>query len=616
MEPIDGNKNPATESCGLRPEDHTGIAAHSPSSERVLDFTIAPVQGFVGQARRTRDFWAGSYLISYLTAHAIKAVLEVGATDHNETAAQTGSRIIFPHVDDDPLLAAVMGTATPQSWTDEGARIASLPNRFSAECYDPAAAGEAAAQAVKEVWRDLALAVWKAVRARLIRSFRYSDVLPELACEDCLPPTWSRQVENHWELYWVAGAGPSGVDQRKNWRQMHMFDETGEVCTMCGERVVAFGAELPRWQARQIWHGAGGIIDSVNSEGSSDKWDLALDPDQKERLCAVCMVKRIFPYIAREAIGWPVPVSFPSTHDLARRPGEKASSDAEDLALPYYAILFMDGDSMGKHLSSKPERTGQISKAISDFSRAVPQIVEREYHGRVVYAGGDDVLALLPVDEALDCAVRLRRAFEGSSKSSGVPMTISASILCVHAKSPLQAAFAAAHRLLDDIAKEGIGRDAFVIQVRKRGGSPLTIAKPWEGKSCHGAAERNDGPGWAERIDELSGQIFDSDGEGYSSRFLYSAAELLEPFARPAKECGSEGPSFEAANMIPVLAAEYLRGPGALLQIDWDESVRRMTELYDLCRWEPRESGKIRDRALQPDALPMVRFLAEAKGVK
>jgi len=68
--------------------------------------------------------------------------------------------------------------------------------------------------------------------------------------------------------------------------------------------------------------------------------------------------------------------------------------------------------------------------------------------------------------------------------------------------------------------------------------------------------------------------------------------------------------------MIPVLAAEYLRGPGALLEIDWDESVRRMTELYDLCRWEPRESGKIRDHILQPEALPIVRFLAEAKGVK
>ncbi|HHY62363.1 MAG TPA: hypothetical protein GYA11_05195, partial [Firmicutes bacterium] len=44
---------------------------HQPHPERILDFTIAPVQGFVGQARRTRDFWAGSYLISYLTAHAI-----------------------------------------------------------------------------------------------------------------------------------------------------------------------------------------------------------------------------------------------------------------------------------------------------------------------------------------------------------------------------------------------------------------------------------------------------------------------------------------------------------------------------------------------------------------
>ncbi len=607
MEPIGRDKNSVSASCGL---------GHQPHPERILDFTIAPVQGFVGQARRTRDFWAGSYLISYLTAHAINAVLQAGPCLPGQTPEQNANRIIFPHIDDDPLLAAVMGRATPQSGSDEGARIASLPNRFSAECHDPVSAGKAAAQAVQSAWQSLALEVWKTVCNRLRRSFRYSELLPELACQDSLPPTWSRQIENHWELYWVAGAGPSGVDQRKNWRQMHMFDETGEVCTMCGERVIAFGAELPRWQARQIWHGAGGVIESINGESGSGGWALALDPDQKERLCAVCMVKRLFPYIAQEAIGWPVPVSFPSTHDLACRPGEKASSDSGDLAFPYYAILFMDGDSMGKHLSSNPERTGQISRAISGFSRAVPQIVEREYHGKVVYAGGDDVLALLPVDEALNCAVRLRRMFVESSKLAEVPMTISAAILCVHVKSPLQAALATAHQLLDDVAKEGIGRDAFVIEVRKRGGSPLVVAKPWEDNSRCGAVNRKDRQTWAERIDELSGQIFGSEDEGYSSRFLYSAAELLEPFARSVKEHGVEGPAFEAADMIPVLAAEYLRGPGALLEIDWDESVRRMTELYDLCRWEPRESGKIRDHILQPEALPIVRFLAEAKGVK
>ncbi len=37
----------------------------------ILQFTLGPVQGFVAQARRTRDFWAGSFLLSYLTGKAM-----------------------------------------------------------------------------------------------------------------------------------------------------------------------------------------------------------------------------------------------------------------------------------------------------------------------------------------------------------------------------------------------------------------------------------------------------------------------------------------------------------------------------------------------------------------
>ena len=37
-------------------------------------FSIGPVQGFLAQARRTRDFWAGSFLLSWLSGVAMLAV--------------------------------------------------------------------------------------------------------------------------------------------------------------------------------------------------------------------------------------------------------------------------------------------------------------------------------------------------------------------------------------------------------------------------------------------------------------------------------------------------------------------------------------------------------------
>ncbi len=46
-----------------------------------LHFTFGPVQEFVSEARKTADLWTGSYLISYLAAHAIAGVLEAGAEE-------------------------------------------------------------------------------------------------------------------------------------------------------------------------------------------------------------------------------------------------------------------------------------------------------------------------------------------------------------------------------------------------------------------------------------------------------------------------------------------------------------------------------------------------------
>ena len=43
-------------------------------------FTMGPVQEFVAQARRTRDFWAGSFLLSWLSAVAMREVRHQGGT--------------------------------------------------------------------------------------------------------------------------------------------------------------------------------------------------------------------------------------------------------------------------------------------------------------------------------------------------------------------------------------------------------------------------------------------------------------------------------------------------------------------------------------------------------
>ena len=46
------------------------------SNMNILNFSIGPVQGFIARARKTRDFWAGSFLLSYLAGQAMAVILE------------------------------------------------------------------------------------------------------------------------------------------------------------------------------------------------------------------------------------------------------------------------------------------------------------------------------------------------------------------------------------------------------------------------------------------------------------------------------------------------------------------------------------------------------------
>ncbi|MQX37565.1 type III-B CRISPR-associated protein Cas10/Cmr2 [Roseospira navarrensis] len=56
-----------------------------------------------------------------------------------------------------------------------------------------------------------------------------------------------------------------------------------------------------------------------------------------------------------------------------------------------------------------------ISRALGQFShRIVPWVVEQEFSGVLIYAGGDDVLCLAPADEAIPLAARLHQLFSAA----------------------------------------------------------------------------------------------------------------------------------------------------------------------------------------------------------
>ncbi len=568
-------------------------------------FTIGPVQGFVAQARRTRDIWTGSYLLSYLAGRAMTAIVHKGAD------------IVFPSIQNDPLFKAIIGADTPTTKDAPAARIGSLPNRFKATAEVPKSSAEAAMVAIKEAWEKIA---GKALE-------KLETTANGLVTEETRK-IWNRQIkiENQWEIAWVVeseGDDGSCLDQRKNLRSHFSEEEPGEKCTLCGERqALSKGEKESRNDVKKWWKD---VADEFNGEKG-----FHFLRDGRERLCAICTTKRIFPLVANEAIGWPVYHNYPSTAYMCAidwltvalekaKAGDKkvvealgkfieaanaadvpydeentinqipwirefvkdhhkwksvfqfrgdvffpdsiknekdfpikATANRKDLVeklkaftdaagskpTPFYAVLLMDGDNMGKLLSSFPNEQGNISKALAIFTSKVENIVETQHDGKLIYASGDDVFAFLPLDTALNCAKELKKAYMDAFEimALNVPgASISAGIVYAHMNTALRAVVRDVHNLLDKTAKDEMGRDAFAVRVWKRGGAILTFGKKWE----------KNGSDWVCAATALKDALYKGE---YSKGFLYRVTELLEILN-----------TLNYDGQVKLLTAEYLK---------------------------------------------------------
>lgn len=220
----------------------------------------------------------------------------------------------------------------------------------------------------------------------------------------------------------------------------------------------------------------------------------------------------------------------------------------------YYALLLMDGDKMGAILSAdtqtnttisyrdsfhpkihsgfdkqaqnnnqifdygqqmralSPGRHLAISGALNDFSLTVARhVIEEEFLGKLIYAGGDDVFAMMPVADLLPAMCRLRETYSGvpSDEDSldyksflskdknqlrckngfaylngrlmrmmGRHATASCGAVIAHHQAPLSAVRREL-QLAEKRAKNEGGRNAFSITIIKRSGGSLYITDKW-----------------------------------------------------------------------------------------------------------------------------------------
>lgn len=577
----------------------------------MLVFSITPVQGFIAKARKLRDYWTGSVLLSWLAFEGIRWVVENLGPDH----------ILYPSLIDQYLVNEYLSKnwhISKNYFLNNQATIASFPNKFlllipfskSKDIADDIQAH------IKKEWGKIVDLTHNKISEVLQLDQNKKQYLKEL---------FDRQTQSFWEFQWASvsmlkkenyetirnllheknyknqfdllnkflelvkdkGYDKSGIGTlysvshalcqsalaaTKTKKQILRQEEPGEKCHLCGEFEVLHLEKYDKNMSAKEYN----EITKKFWQNFKSSWKIDTDFKENEKLCSICTIKRLAYKILRDKKDhilhstFKKSENFPSTtymalYDYFLR--EKIVNDDKKIEIAnkiheesndtkvtdrYYAILMMDGDKMGelvngisiastwesiihpsivKKLKSGtieanysnnwqiifkelPKRNltpaihAAISESLGDFAVYGVSSIVKKYGGKLIYAGGDDVCAVMPVSTAIDAAEEISQYYKSYYKliykddlneikikdiendfqiekgklsinlGKGDKISISAGILICHHKADLSFMIQEAHTLLEKKAKNEGGRDSVAIQLKKRsGGDRFFVSK-------------------------------------------------------------------------------------------------------------------------------------------
>ncbi|MBM4164572.1 MAG: type III-B CRISPR-associated protein Cas10/Cmr2 [Lentisphaerae bacterium] len=629
----------------------------------LLLFQLGPVQDFIAQARSTRDLWSGSYLISWLMAHAIKAVTDEIGPDAVIFPSLRGNGI-FDALHKDTYYAKPWktgdGGATETTWErlkkDKGgwANMAdwlltpTLPNRFFA-IVPHGRGAELAAKAHASLTGELGTvseavwawvldhggkAAWKARWNAQIAAFPQVAwaVQPWLDRETCLAAT-EQLAKNEDDPVGVAGRilsmldlGEKRISEGDRDRRYYTSDAKDRLNNpglLWSAHYALLDAKLAeRRNTRDFaqWNPVGdaAVKDSLSGKdecmGDEAFW-VELTKAHKDlftaashRYGAMNLIKRLWcrpdavAYLPQK-LGLDTAVvnkalRADSTQEIAAR--NASGSGVPGPVSPYIAVLALDGDEMGKWVSGAktpqllkqlapqakayltangatglsrlltPSYHLQFSEALANFAMYQARTVVEHYDGELIYAGGDDVLAILPSTRAIACAQALRDAFRTDFADGrlfpGSRSEVSVGIAIGHQNAPLQMLVREAQKA-EKRAKGVYGRAALAISLYKRSGETIEWGCKWESNAL-----------------ELMREITTLNKEGkLSGRFPYALAALLQPYAL-------DRPDTDLVAMLPVIQTDVrhvLSRQGSGLSPQELESLAHAIDAYLAVCWSP-----------------------------
>ena len=285
--------------------------------------------------------------------------------------------------------------------------------------------------------------------------------------------------------------------------------------------------------------------------------------------------------------------------DLATRLQKKGDPESKKkyfgLGEPerYYAILVADGDRMGKVISTREDKEQHLSFSakLSEFADHAREIIKK-HNGCMVYSGGDDVLAFLPLDCCLQAARELHEYFANLLKDYNVKdnksdneqsPTLSVGIAIGHSMEPLEDLLKFG-REAEKAAKNGKSihdeRDGLAVHLYPRSGSPIKIREKWRPKGEDGLDERL--LAWAEL--HFNDQLPDS--------AAYDMHELAEDYRN--WDISSEQRKNERKQLIADYVMQLLMGEESQFIGNLPSAEKDANELAEYCykNWDVSSEEK------------------------
>lgn len=480
----------------------------------LLAIEIGPVGEFISAARKTRDLWFGSGLFSDVARAVAQAVAkEIGYQN-----------LIFPAPNSDDDLTRRDFAVADEIWAEVPA---SIPVEQLADV------AKAAKKAAHKAWVSAAEEARKRIPSFLTEQFELQLAAPDFAlyCGDVIEcyAAWATQSEGYGACRKQVKRLLNGRTACRNFPPAPGGDAGLPKSSLDGARPTVLKPVKHDKAIRKLRLTQGEQLDApglVKRHGSEQQYPsvarIAADPWLRgakgkepklfDEFFAECESFAQDQKLGRLGGGYPKFADFPFDGALlyesrhAEFAEELADYDANDInarrkavreflsgpmkpvrdalkALvkavgepqPYYAILAADGDGVGAALNAVEEAKvhREFSRKLAAFAGQVQTIVA-EHYGAVVYAGGDDVLAFLPLDRAVECAAKLSEQFRTVWKD----VTLSVGLSVGHFMEPLEDVLHAAHAALNEDAKGG-EKNALAIRYQPRGGSPINIVGSW-----------------------------------------------------------------------------------------------------------------------------------------